>query len=125
MVIGMGDTGTINEPLGLNDAGRTTTTFTMLVSSAPDGAMVEGTTFSYTHSNAVTPINAAVIYTAGGVPCAWWNGTNPWVYSGYTADTLEYNSGMKITITAGAVTSGDKLTISSSEEYFSTTTFTV
>ena len=123
MVIGMGDTGTVEEPLGLSSAGRTTTSFTMLVASAPDGAMVEGTLFSFTHNNAVTPVTSAIVYTAAGIPAGWWNGT--WAYSGYTADTLEYSAGMKITITAPAVSNGDVLTISSSEEYFSTTTYTI
>ncbi|MCK5024666.1 MAG: type IV pilin N-terminal domain-containing protein [Thermoplasmata archaeon] len=126
MVIGMGDVDDIASPLGLSDAGRTTTTFTVLVASAPDGAMVDGTQFSFTHDNAVGAVTNATVYDAGGIEVAWWTSATGWVYAtGGTADTVEYNSGMKIMITSGAVSSGDTLTMSSSEGYFGTTEYNV
>ena len=113
-------------PLGLSDAGRTTTTFTILVASAPDGAMVDGTQFSFTHDNSVTAIDSTTVYGADGIEDASWTSATGWVYTvGNTADTLEFNPGMKITISTTAVSSGDTLIISSSEGYFGTTEYRV
>ncbi len=127
MVIGMGDVDDIASPLGLSDAGRTTSTFTMLVASAPDGAMVAGTQFSFTHDNVVGTIVSATVYDASGVVAAYWSG-GTWVYNGtLDQDNLEYNPGMKITIqtVTDGVSNGDTLIISSSEKYFGTTEYKV
>lgn len=124
MVIGMTPTGKLVAPLGLNGSGHTTTSVTLLVSSAPDGAMVEGTQFSLDHNNGIGIIDSATIYDGNGAPVAWYNGT-AWEYSGFTADTLDYSPGMKIIVSAPAISSGDILTISSTEEYFLTTEFVI
>ena len=117
MVIGMTPAGTIVSPLGLNKSSHTTTSVTLLVSSAPDNAMVEGTLFSLDHDNTIGIIDSAIVYAGNGAPVAWYNGT-AWEYSGTTADTLHYSPGMKIVVSASAISSGDTLTISSAEEYF-------
>ena len=98
MVIGMGDVDDIASPLGLSDAGRTTTNATMLIASAPDGAMVAGTQFSFTHDNAVGAVLNATVYGADGIVVASWTG-GVWSYeTGESADTTDYNPGMKITV---------------------------
>ena len=132
MVIGMGDVDDIASPLGLSDAGRTTTNATMLIASAPDGAMVAGTQFSFTHDNAVGAIVSATVFGADGVMVATWTGGvwSYWESDGTTtdadgADTIDYNPGMKITIETNAISSGDTITISSSEAYFGTTEYRV
>ena len=125
MVIGMGDTGTIETPLGLNDAGRTTTTFTILVSNSPDGAMIYGTLYSFTHANVVTVVTNVTVYSAGGVAMAWYEPTPGWNIGGGGNDVEEWGAGMKMTVTATAVSAGDTLTISSTEAYFGTTQYVV
>ncbi len=121
-----GSSSSMTTPLGLSDAGRTTTTFTMLISSAPDGTLVEGTQFSFTHDNAVTTIDNATVYGANGIEAASWTSATGWIYTdGNTADTLEFNPGMKIVISTTAVSNGDTLTVSSSEGYFVVTTYWV
>ena len=126
MVIGMGDVEDIASPLGLSDAGRTTTNATMLIASAPDGAMIDGTQFSFTHDNEVKQILTATVFGADGSVVATWTG-GVWTYVGVgaSADTSDYNPGMKITVETAAITSGDTITISSSEGYFGTTEYRV
>jgi len=124
MVIGMGDTGSIETPLGLNDSGRTTSTFTILVSNAPDGAKIYGTLFSFTHDNAVTTITNVTVYSAAGVPMAWYDGA--WTIGDGGQYVEEWSPGMKLTVTPlTAVSSGDTLTMSSDEAYFGTTQYVI
>ena len=117
MVMGMVVIDPVVTPLGLSKSDHTTTSITILVSSAPDDAKVEGTQFSLDHNNGIGIIDGAIVYDGNGVPVAWYNGT-VWEYSGHTADTLDYTSGMKIIVSAPAISAGDKLTISSAEERF-------
>ena len=124
---GSGSTGSIPTPLGLNSAGRTTTTFTILVSSAPNDAMVAGSMFSFTHNSVVGVISDITLYSAGGVPTAYYESATGWTYvAPATADTLRFSAGMKLTITpADGVSAGDTLTISSTEDSFGTTQYVV
>ena len=124
MVMNMTVIEPIVSPIGLNASGHTSTSVTLLVSSAPDDAKVEGTQFSLDHNNGIGVIDGATIYDGNGVPVAWYNGT-AWEYSGTTADTLDYASGMKIVVSAPAISTGDSLTISSSEGRFGTVEFVI
>ncbi len=125
MVMGMvDDPGGETVPLALSGSGRTTTSFTMLVASAPNGAMVEGTQFSFTHNHQVGTITNATVYSGSGIPTAWYNGTF-WEYSGTDADHLEFDSGMKIVVYAPEISDGDGLVISSSEGNFQATQITI
>lgn len=124
MVMGMTVIEPVVPPIGLNASGHTTTSVTLLVSSAPDDAKVEGTQFSLEHNDDIGIIDGATVYAGNGMPVAWFNSTT-WEYSGYTADTLDYTSGMKIIVSAPEISAGDKLTISSAEGRFGLVELTI
>ncbi|MFO7618097.1 MAG: archaellin/type IV pilin N-terminal domain-containing protein [Thermoplasmata archaeon] len=127
MVIGMGgESGGIETPLGLNQQGKTTTSVTVLVSSAPTEAKITSTSISLTKAGTPTPISNATVYSAGAVVMATYDGT-AWSWgTGYTADTAMFAAGVTIKIdVAAGVSSGDKIVLSSSDKYYGTTTFTV
>lgn len=122
MVIGMGgDTG-IETPLGLNQQSRTTSTVTILISSAPNGALIDGTQISLTSGGTPTAIISVTLYSAAAVPVGIYSpATGTWS----VGTNEEFQAGMTIVITAPGITNGDVLTFSSIEEYFGTTTLTV
>ena len=124
MVMGMTVIDPIVSPLGLSVSSHTSTSVTLLASSAPDDAKVEGTQFSLDHNDGIGIIDGAIVYAGNGVPVAWFNGTT-WEYSGYTADTLDYTSGMKIIVSAPEISAGDKLTVSSAEGRFGLVELTI
>ncbi len=126
MVMGMTNTNSnIQTPLGLNQKAKTSTNVTLLVSNAPNGAKVDGTTISYTHAGSPGAITSAKVYDAAGAVAATYS-SGTWTYSGsYTADNLNWESGMMLEIKVGSVSSGDGITISSSSNTFGTTTVTV
>ena len=128
MVMGMSDgPPRIPQPLGLNDGGKTSTTLTLLISSASDRAKVEGTMFSFTQGNDITSIDNATLYGGDGLEAAWYTPSEGWKYgSGHDADTLKFDAGMKLKVTVNSgVSSGDELTINSKEDYFLPTTYEV
>jgi hypothetical protein len=122
MVIGMGgDTG-IETPLGLSQQSRTTTTVTILIASAPNGALVDGTQISLQSGGTPMAITSATLYTAAAVPVGTYIGsTGTWILG----STVEFQAGMTILITAPSISNGDVLTISSMDDYFGTTTLSV
>jgi len=126
MVMGMtGSNTNIQTPLGMTQQSKTTTNVTLLVSSAPNGAKVDGTTISYTHDGSPTAITSAKVYDASGSVAATYSG-GTWTYSGsYTADNLNWQSGMQLEIQVTAVSPGDSITISSSTNTFGTTSVNV
>ncbi len=107
-------------PLGLEAQRCMPPTF--LVSSAPDGAMVKGSIFVIIHNDNISQIDKITIYNSTGVMVAFCDGNEPWHYvNNASADTLEYRPGMKIVVEYNDISSGDSLTITSSEDYFGVT----
>ncbi len=126
MVIGMGgDTG-IETPLGLNQQpGRTSTNVTVLISSAPNGALIDSSTISLVSGGTPTQIQQATVYSSAAIIIGTYNGaTGLWTGVGNT----EFTAGMSIviqTVDPPGVSNGDVITFASIEEYFGTTTLTV
>ncbi len=125
MVVGFGSDGHIETPLGLNQMSRTISDITILISSAPNGALVDGTQISLTSSGTPTAIISAVVYNAAAVQVATYAG-GMWVFYGQaTRDNTEFQAGMTIVITSYGISNGDVLTISSMYDYYGTTTLTI
>jgi len=120
MVMGMTGTQTITQPLGLNQQSKTSSSVNILISSAPDGATTDGMTVSYTHSGTPAGVTAT-LYNAAGTNVTWYDG------SAFDDTSVTITSGMTLVITpiAGSVSAGDVITISSSQNTFSTSTVTV
>ncbi len=120
MVMGMTGNQTITQPLGLNQQSKTSTTVNILISSAPDGATTDGATISYTHDGTPAGVTAT-LYNAAGTAVATYTG------GVFNDTTITLTSGMTLVITptTGAVSAGDVITISSSQNTFSTSTVTV
>ncbi len=129
-----GDGGYHSEtPLGLNQMSRTHQTVTLLVTVAPDGALVDGTQISITSEGMPKSIMDATIYWPNATIAAYYyaqGGIIGWsYYNGASRNTLEFQAGMTIIITTDSVingiTYGDRLTLSSYYGYYGTTTFTI
>jgi len=119
MVMGMTSTQQISQPLGLNQQSKTASTVNILISSAPDGATTDGASISYTHGGTPAGVTAT-LYNAAGTVVANYTST------GFDA-TVTLTSGMTLVVTptSGSVSAGDVITISSSQNTFSTSTLHV
>ncbi|MBA3045729.1 MAG: type IV pilin [Candidatus Thermoplasmatota archaeon] len=122
MVIGMstGPEG-IDTPLGLNavSGSKTLTNITIQVANAPSGAKLQGMVISMTRGGSVQQITEATIYSAEGLPLL--------VYTPGTIVTLEtvITAGMKIVVETPAISSGDVISITSTENYFGASSLNV
>ena len=124
MVMGMTSTQQISQPLGLNQQSKTASTVNILISSAPDGATTDGASISYTHGGTPAGVTATLYNAAGTVVATYTNGA----FTPATGtDPVTLTSGMTLVIspTSGSVSAGDVITISSSQNTFSTSTITV
>jgi len=127
MVMGIGGFDDVPQPLGLNDGGQTSTSMIIMITTAPDNAYVEGTTFSLTSGTDITSIANATLYDSNGLETAWFTPLERWNYgSGSNADNLKYLGGMKLKILVPeGISNGDQLTISSENEHFLATEYVV
>ena len=113
----------IQTPLGLNYQSKTSTAVNVMISSAPNGATTDGATISYTPTSSGIPTTAtAVLYNAAGTVVANYGVSTAGAFN----TTVTLTSGMTLVITPnGGVHSGDKITMSSSENTFGTSTVNV
>jgi flagellin-like protein len=126
MVIGMTPPLIDDLPLGLSQSGKNSTSVTILVSTAPGNALVTGTVIALSHDGMPTQISKATVYDAGATIAAWFTQASGWNYgSGFSEDNLKYGPGTKIIVTAGSISSGDEIVLSSPSGYFGLTTFNV
>jgi flagellin-like protein len=125
MVINMGDIDKIPNPLGLNEQFKTSTSVSLLISSAPNGALVHSTAVSVAKNGVPTQVNNVTLYTSSGTMMAWYS-DGSWSYAdGFNADTAKFAPGMTILVSADSMSSGDVVTFSSEEKYFMPTTHSV
>jgi hypothetical protein len=116
-------------PLGLVQQSRTSSSVTILVASAPNGALVDGSEIYLMNDDWPVSIEGASIYWPNGLIAADYNslsGIVGWAYhNGANRNTLEFQAGMTILIINYGISNGDELTFYSMEEYFGTTTITI
>ena len=125
MVMGMTTTNTtITTPLALNQQGKTSSTVTIGITSAPNGATTDGVSISYTPKGG-TPLGAtATLYSAAGTVVANYTST------GFDDTTVSLTSGMTLVITPNlpsgtSVSPGDVISISTSQNTFGLSKLTV
>lgn len=126
MVMGMdGGIEPIKNPLGLNQQFKTSTSVSLLVSSAPNGALVHSTAVSLSKGGVPTQVSNVTLYTSSGAMMAWYS-DGSWNYAdGFDADTAKFAPGITILVSADDISSGDVVTFSSEEKYFSPATHSV
>ncbi|MDO9537908.1 MAG: type IV pilin [Thermoplasmata archaeon] len=127
MVINIDTNNELRTPLGLNQQSKNTTAVTLLVSSAPNNALVTGSTVSLLIDGTPRTVTNAIVYQAA-IPIASYDGaTATWTYSGgENADTATFSAGAAILVySASGLTSGDSIIFSSTEGYFEQTPFDV
>jgi len=106
-------------PIGLNLDRTTESSVNLVIVSAPEAATTDGAIISYTHNG--TPVDVkATLYNATGTVVA--NYTN----SAFD-NIVPLTRGMTLVITpaSGSVSTGDVITITSSQDTFSTSEVTV
>ena len=123
LIISTGPMQSIPVPLGLYQENKTNTSVTIFVSSAPDGALVNGTCFTFTDNCSVLRLDKITLHNEAGIEVAISDGYSNWHYvNGSSEDTLEYTYGMTIEVeNYGGISIGDRITIYSTEEYFRAT----
>ncbi|MBU4071331.1 MAG: type IV pilin N-terminal domain-containing protein [Candidatus Thermoplasmatota archaeon] len=125
MVMNLGGIDKIEKPLGLNQQFKTSTTVSLLISSASSGALIDSTAVSITKSGVPTGVDNVTVFTPSGSEMAWYS-DGAWTYAdGFDTDTAKFNVGATVLITASAISSGDVLTISSGQNYFMPTSLNV
>jgi len=110
-------------PLGLSDQGHDNTTVFTMIKSAPTGALIDGSIYSFDHNNVEVPVDKVTVYWPNATIGAVYTPINGWLFThGTNAAELTYKPGMKIDVIVNAgVSPGDRLTVSSIEEYFGPT----
>jgi hypothetical protein len=123
MTIGFSSNSDIETPLGLNQRSRTTHNVTILVASAPNGALVDGSLITHRRGgdDSTADVNA-FLYSTAAIQLAYYNDGDWYFYDYNDHDTLEFQAGMTILITTNGVSNGDVLTFSSPDGHFGTTT---
>jgi len=106
-------------PLGLLQENKTTSSVTIKISSAPNGATTDGASISYIHNGTLIPLTAK-LYDVAGSEVAHYDA------SGFNA-TVPLTKGMTLVITptlptGTSVSDGDLIVITSNQHTFATST---
>ena len=109
----------ITTPLGLNQQSKTSSTVNILISSAPNGATTEGASISYIHDGTQIPVTAKLYEPEGDLVATYG------AYGFSAPVTLTSGMTLVITPSSNSVSAGDVITISSSQNTFSTSTLHV
>ena len=128
MVIGFTPPVEDGVPMGLNQSSKNSTAVTILVASAPNGAMIYSTALSLTHTGQPTAVDSVMVYNSAATLIAAYDGaTATWTYSGgENIDSARFTAGTTISVNvASGISSGDSIVFTSGEGYYMTTTFTV
>lgn len=100
--------------LPFTQQGRTASSVTYIISQAPEEAKVYGTCISFIHEGNIAQITAN-LYDSSELLVAQFTSIGCWTYhNNTTADTLDFEAGMKIVFIAPSISPGDEITISPS-----------
>lgn len=125
MVMGIRPPDPTQIPLGLTQKDRNLDSVSILVVSAPVGALVEGTSVSISQDGIPMPVNNVTVYTASGIIAAWCDSGDDWEHgTSFDSNDLKFEEGMTIVIYGDAISRGDEITFSNIG-YFKTTPFNV
>lgn len=125
MVIQFNEEPVVNAPMGYTIQSRNSTSVTLLVASAPTGSKIYSTSISLTQNGIPTQISNATVYDSSAAVIATFDGGTWSYHSGMTEDTAEFTAGTMVVINASAINVGDEITITSGQNFYGTTTFTV
>ncbi len=108
MVMGMISSGPAPDmPLGLNQRAKNDSSVVILISKAPNTAMLYGSTLSLLHEGVPNQVNAT-LFSAEGTPIANYT-SGSWELSN---NDTHFENGMLLKITADMISHGDSVQIS-------------
>jgi|GEM_PF-5977654 len=119
-------------PIGIRLQGTDSKGLAILVLSAPDGALIEGSVISYMHNGTLMDAISAEIYAPDGSLVASYIARNDsgtydgsWSYSDNYSGTHSWQKGMILEVHVSPVSAGDYLIITSDPYTFGTTAIQV